>query len=97
MARRCFRQSAAIMVNRYKIILYLYTGLDALPTERGGVTHISKDNVREIEYYQANCMYCFSTKIEWAYTPYTPLDPGLVYLTIDGNQRGSNYKYFFTN
>ena len=44
------------MVNKYKIILYLYIGLDQAPTERGGVTHISKDNVREIGYYQANCI-----------------------------------------
>ncbi len=48
--------SAASMVYRYKIILYLYTGLDPAPTERGGVTHISKDNEREIGYYLAHCI-----------------------------------------
>ncbi len=40
----------------YKIILYLCTGLNAAPTGRGGVTNISKENVREIRYYQANCI-----------------------------------------
>ncbi len=29
---------------------------DPAPTERGGVTHISKDNVREIVYHQADCI-----------------------------------------
>ncbi len=44
------------MVNRYQIMFYLYTVLDPASTERGGITHKSKDNVGEIGYYEANCI-----------------------------------------
>ncbi len=44
---------------------------------KGGITHISKDNLREIGYYQADCVVLLLKKGGRTHLTPPPLDLGL--------------------